>query len=88
MNSLRYPAAFVTALLLNAGLAQAHPGHALHESDLSHLLASPYHLTVLVLMGVALLVGGAFVQRRLPRHFLQAGGALMLVAAVIKGLAA
>lgn len=85
MNKLRQRAVVTTAFLFSAAVARAHPGHPLHESDLTHVLGSPYHLTILAAGGLALLAGGTLVQRRLPRQVLRTVGALMLLAAGIIG---
>lgn len=61
----------------------AHPGHSHGEASLSHLLTSPYHVTVLALAGVAMLGAAHFIQRRLPRRVLQASGAAALLGAVL-----
>jgi hypothetical protein len=78
-----------TALVevLASGVAQAHPGHSLHDATVSHVLTSPYHLAVLALGGVALWFAGRFVQRQLPRLLLQGAGVVaILSAAVIWGV--
>lgn len=70
-----------------ASTAQAHPGHALGEHGAGHVISSPYHLFILAVTGLLLWLGARFVQRRLPRRLLQAGGlAAVAGAALMWGL--
>ena len=71
------------AVSLHPILARAHPGHSLGESSLSHVVTSPYHVLVLLVVGAALVVGGTVIQRRLPRRLLQGCGMLALVAGAV-----
>ncbi len=82
--------ALSTALLaLATGLAQAHPGHALHDASPTHLLTSPDHLAVLALGGAAVWFGARWVERRLPRRSLQVLGIVAVTtAAVLWGIRA
>jgi hypothetical protein len=76
-------------LALGGALAQAHPGHGLHDASATHILTSPYHLAVLTCSGAVLLLVARFVQRRLPRRLLQGAGlAALAVATVLWGLRA
>jgi hypothetical protein len=69
---------------LSAFPVLAHPGHPLRTAPPQHLLTSPDHLIVLVAGGTVLWLTGLFVQRRLPRQFLQGAGlAAILIAAFI-----
>jgi len=83
------PALSTVAFALATGLAQAHPGHALHDAGPSHLLTSPDHLAVLALGGAAAWFGARWVERRLPRRLLQILGVVaMSAAAVLWGIRA
>jgi hypothetical protein len=67
--------------------ASAHPGHSLGEHGATHIVTSPYHLTVLALGGAVLWLAGRLVQRQLPRRLLQSAGiAAVLTAALIWGV--
>ena len=67
--------------------AGAHPGHALTEAPVSHLLTSPYHLLMLSAIGAMCWLAALGVQRRNPRRLLQVCGATAWVgAAVLWGL--
>lgn len=83
MISFRSLPVLAAAFILNSQIAQAHPGHAMQESEWSHLLTSPFHLAVLASMGAALAIGAGFIKRTMPRRALQWGGAAMLVAAAV-----
>jgi hypothetical protein len=73
--------------LLSAISASAHPGHRLGEHGATHIVSSPYHLAMLALGGAMLWLTGRFVQRQLPRRFLQGAGiAAVLTAALIWGV--
>ena len=76
-----------TALVLGAlavtGSAHAHPGHALDDASLSHLLLSPNHLAALVLLGGGMFVAAQLVQRHLPRRVLQCGGVVVFACVVV-----
>jgi peptidoglycan/LPS O-acetylase OafA/YrhL len=77
------PFAAALALALGSAMAQAHPGHGLHDASATHILTSPYHLAVLALSGAALLLVARFVQRRLPRRVLQGAGLAALATATV-----
>lgn len=81
-HARRLAAGFL-ALLAGVPLANAHPGHSFSEATAAHLLTSPGHLAVLVLVGAAMFLGAQFVQRRLPRRALQAAGCLAFLSGVI-----
>lgn len=71
------------AVLLFTLPLQAHPGHGLLDGGAAHLLASPYHLTAIILTGIGLLTGAQFVRQRMPRHALRVTGLVALAGAVI-----
>lgn len=85
--SARWLRSLKTAVALGAlavtGSAHAHPGHALNDADLAHLLTSPIHLAALLLVGGGMLVAAQCVQRRLPRRVLQHGGAVAVAGAAV-----
>jgi hypothetical protein len=60
--------------------AQAHPGHSWQETNVTHLLGSPYHLAVLVFVGCGMWLAARFVHRTLPRRLLQGAGITALLA--------
>jgi hypothetical protein len=66
----------------SAQTVQAHPGHALTEATVSHVLTSPYHLAVLALLGTVAWFGARFVQRQLLRRLLQTTGATLVFVAM------
>ena len=91
MNRIRLAiaTAIVATCTLSTGSVQAHPGHGLEEGGVTHMLTSPYHLSVLLLTGLSLLVTARFVQEKLPRRTLQVCGTLaLLVAGVLWGTGA
>jgi len=66
---------------------QAHPGHGLLEEGALHTVTSPYHLTVLALVGVSLFAGAHVTRQRIPRRALQSIGVVALaLSAVLWGL--
>ena len=67
--------------ILVASSAQAHPGHSLGEHGAVHVVTSPYHLSMLAAVGVALWFGGRFVQSHLSRRILQGTGIAAVLAA-------
>ncbi|HAM73724.1 MAG TPA: hypothetical protein DCM86_18980 [Verrucomicrobiales bacterium] len=74
-------------LLLACGAlsATAHPGHALAGEGLEHVLRSPYHLTLLVTGGTALMWISRLTRHPDVRSTAQAmGGALILLAALLQ----
>jgi hypothetical protein len=87
---MKHSRLFVSAATLCSALpALAHPGHALTDASASHLLASPFHLATLAVMGAVTYAAARLVQRRLPRQALQvAGVALVCGAAVLWGMRA
>ncbi len=86
-NRLKLTAVISSSLTALALTAQAHPGHDLRDATPQHLFASPDHLAVLALGGVALWLAGRFVQRQLPRRLLQGTGlAAVLTAALVWGV--
>ena len=82
-NRIRSLCIAAGAALFHPILAQAHPGHSLGESSLSHIVTSPYHVLALLVVGAALVVGGTVIQRRLPKRLLLASGMLALVASAV-----
>ena len=78
-------AAASLALLAGVPLAGAHPGHSLTDATVAHLVTSPGHLVVLVLLGAVMFLGAQFVRQRLLRRALQAAGCLAFVGGVILG---
>ncbi len=75
--------AFATAAIVFASTsAQAHPGHGLFDQGAAHAATSPYHVTVLVLIGAGCWLATRLVAGRVaPRRFLQWAGTVALLAA-------
>jgi hypothetical protein len=71
--------------LFAAGSAQlyAHPGHSLAEHGVGHLLASPYHVLTLVVVGLTLLAIGKMVKHRVASGFFVVIGAASIGAAFL-----
>jgi len=63
--------------------AFAHPGHSLKDATAAHLVTSPYHLAILLLIGVGFFVGARFVHARLPRQVMNLTGIAFLLGAVV-----
>ncbi len=80
MQTFQFAAA-AAGLLAWASPAGAHPGHSLTEASPAHLLTSPDHLLVLLLLAGALGVAAQFVHRRLPRRLLQFGAVVAVLGA-------
>jgi hypothetical protein len=71
----------------SAATLHAHPGHGLLEEGARHTLTSPYHLTVLALIGVSLFAGAHFTRQRIPRRALRSIGVVAIaLSAVLWGL--
>jgi hypothetical protein len=66
---------FVFALLVMVGVtsAHAHPGHDLFEHGTTHVVASPFHLLVLVSLGIALAAATRFARNTRARIILRLG---------------
>jgi len=86
---LRVPPDFPLALVLGFGIgfgvapAGAHPGHGLDGAGVTHLLTSPYHLSVFALGGAALWFSARFIRNKLSRRVLQFLGLAALVASAL-----
>lgn len=48
----------------------AHPGHSLTEHGISHLVASPYHVLTVIIVGLTLLAIGSMLKNRIVSGFL------------------
>ena len=77
------PCSSAVILLGSLLAAHAHPGHALEDHGVAHVVTSPYHLGVLALAGSGLWFAGWCVQRRLPRRLLHCAGVAALAGAAI-----
>jgi len=85
-NSGTRGSTWTTALILglvSVSAAQAHPGHSLGDYGAAHIASSPYHVSILAAVGLALWLGARFVKWPVGRRVLRAGGiaAVMLAAA-------
>jgi|ERR1041384_1282734 hypothetical protein len=76
-------AAAFLALFSVVPLANAHPGHSLTGASPAHLLASPDHLAVLLLLGAAMCLGAQFVHQHRLRRALQFAGSVAALGALI-----
>ena len=75
--------------LLTVGSAiplYAHPGHDLFERGARHVVTSPFHLAVLMAMGVALAVAARFVPQTHTRTLLRIGSVSCLMLALMLAL--
>ena len=57
-----------------AARVSAHPGHPPTEHGLGHLLASPYHLLTLAVVGLILIAIAKMVKHRIASGFLAMAG--------------
>jgi hypothetical protein len=71
--------------LFAAGAAQvsAHPGHSLAEHGVGHLLASPYHVLTLVVVGLTLVAISRMVKHRFASGFFLIAGGIAVSAAAL-----
>jgi hypothetical protein len=67
-----------------AARVSAHPGHAPTEHGLGHLLASPYHLVTLAVVGLTLIAIAKMVQHRIASGFLAIAGIIALSTAALR----
>jgi len=70
-----------TLALVLGNAAQAHPGHTLGDHGVAHIASSPYHVSLLAGVGLALWLGGRFVKSPAGRRWLRAGGIAAVVIA-------
>ncbi len=57
-----------------AAQVSAHPGHAPTEHGMAHLLASPYHLLTLAVIGLVLVAIAKMIRHRIASGFLAFAG--------------
>jgi len=69
---------FIALLAVPAG---AHPGHGLADASATHLVTSPYHLGMLLVVAAMLALGAHWTRSVRARRWMQAGAALSLIAA-------
>ena len=62
--------------------AFAHPGHSLTDASATHLLASPFHLTTLAVIGGGIFLGARFVRGSAARKVMQLTGVVLLLTIV------
>jgi hypothetical protein len=67
-----------------AAQVSAHPGHPPTEHGLGHLLASPYHLVTLAIVGLTLIAIAKMVKHRIASGFLTIAGVLAVSAAALR----
>jgi len=78
---------YIAALVLLAAVSvPAHPGHGLAEANATHLVTSPYHLSVMAActaaLGLLLTIAARLVQTPRTRRLLQIGAGSAAVLAV------
>jgi hypothetical protein len=73
----------VTLFAACAAPLYAHPGHSLTEHGFGHLLASPYHVLTLTVIGVALVAIAKMVEHRIASGFLTVAGVAAIAAAAV-----
>ena len=76
----------VTLFVACAAPLYAHPGHSLTEHGFSHLLASPYHVLTLAIVGVTLVAIAKMVKHRITAGFLSVAGLAAITAAAASWL--
>ena len=79
----RWGLALLALMCVGRGIGMAHPGHGLADEGALHLVASPYHLSILTATGLALFVLGRALRHSMARRALQFGGVATLVCAAI-----
>ena len=62
----------------------AHPGHPPTEHGVAHLLASPYHLLTLAVVGLILVAIAKMVKHRIASGFLAVAGIAIVGAAAFR----
>jgi hypothetical protein len=67
-----------------AAQVSAHPGHPPTEHGMGHLLASPYHLLTLAVVGLTLLAIAKMVKHRIASGFLALAGIVTVAAAAFR----
>jgi hypothetical protein len=67
-----------------AAQVSAHPGHPPTEHGLAHLLASPYHLLTLAVVGLVLIAIAKMIRHRLVSGFLAVAGIASVGAAAFR----
>ena len=74
----------VMLLVMSAGtLVQAHPGHELSESSVSHVISSPYHLLCLGLLGGFCLLAAKFTASVVRRKALVTAGCCLIAGGLL-----
>jgi len=67
-----------------ASHVSAHPGHPPTEHGVAHLLASPYHLLTLAVIGLILIAIAKMVRHRIASGFLAVAGIAIVGAAAFR----
>jgi hypothetical protein len=74
-SSLRFSA----GIMGSAVLAHAHPGHGLLDRGAAHIVTSPFHLFVLLMIGLALTLVANVVSAPLARRVLRVAAVALVV---------
>ena len=67
-----------------ASQVSAHPGHPPTEHGMAHLIASPYHLLTLAVVGLVLIALAKMVRHRVASGFLAIAGTAAVAAAAFR----
>jgi hypothetical protein len=67
-----------------AAQVSAHPGHSPTEHGMAHLLASPYHLLTLAVVGLVLIAIAKMIRHRIASGFLAVAGIATVGAAAFQ----
>lgn len=76
----------IFALFCLPGSAGAHPGHSLTDAGVSHLLTSPFHATVLGLLGLACWLVATLLHSKRHVWAMRGAGTAMLMLALVMAL--
>ena len=69
-----------------AAQVSAHPGHPPTEHGMAHLLASPYHLLTLAVVGLVLIAIAKMIKHRVASGFLAFAGIATVGAAAFRSI--
>lgn len=72
--------------LCSATVSQAHPGHEMLDSSVTHVVSSPYHLLTLALLGGGCLVATRFIASARARKLVAATGCLLIASGILTQL--
>ncbi|HMJ92446.1 MAG TPA: hypothetical protein VK530_21665 [Candidatus Acidoferrum sp.] len=79
-------AATIVMLLTFATTIYAHPGHDMFDQGVAHMVASPFHLALLAVSGIALAALATFVRTPRARASLRFGALTCIVLTALLGV--